>query len=458
MKHLNLKWKLTFWSAFLLLILFLSYSLLQYFVIQNWVIAHEKQTIQKKMEDVLGYLQESNSKNDVLGSEHYLDILNENDQLIRIVDEKGIPLFTISDEVPGNLIIPKHVAKEELYETSPESDRLILFRKPLEVKGFKGTVEIVRNTESFDSLIQQIFTIMIGTSMAAVVLSFIGGRFISFQLLKPINMIIRTMKKIKENGLRERVPVTSQHDEIAELGVMFNGLMDNLERSFQQQQQFVEDASHELKTPLSIIHGHLSLLKRWGKDDPEVLDRSIQLSLNETNRLIFLVSDLLELSRTKETEPTEIPLEPINLKSTINDIIENFQLVNKDRQFSTSLDLDNDFTLKIVKKHFEQIIIILLDNAIKYSTNEKAIEMNVYTIIDCLTIEIKDYGIGIPKEELPFVFNRFHRVDKARSSKQGGNGLGLSIAKKLLDYYKGTIEIDSLEGKWTSVRITFQHV
>ena len=86
---------------------------------------------------------------------------------------------------------------------------------------------------------------------------------------------------------------------MTELGVMFNGLMDNLEKSFQQQQQFVEDASHELKTPLSIIHGHLSLINRWGKDDPEVLERSIHLSLNETNRLIFLVSDLLDLSRSR---------------------------------------------------------------------------------------------------------------------------------------------------------------
>ena len=228
MKSLNLKWKLTLWAALLMLILFFSYSLLQYFVIQNWVVTQEKQTIQKKMEEVLGYIQESHSIEGIYKSEHYLDILNGKDQLIRIVDKESIPLFTISDEVPENWIIPKHVTKEELYETSPEGDRLILFRKPFEINGFKGTVEIVRNMESFDSLIQQIFTIMIGTGMAAIVLSFVGGRFISFQLLKPINMIIRTMKKIKENGLRERVPVTSQHDEMTELGVMFNGLMDNL--------------------------------------------------------------------------------------------------------------------------------------------------------------------------------------------------------------------------------------
>ena len=272
----------------------------------------------------------------------------------------------------------------------------MLFRKPFEINGFKGTVEIVRNMESFDSLIQQIFTIMIGTGMAAIVLSFVGGRFISFQLLKPINMIIRTMKKIKENGLRERVPVTSQHDEMTELGVMFNGLMDNLEHSFQQQQQFVEDASHELKTPLSIIHGHLSLIKRWGKDDPDVLERSIQLSINETNRLIFLVSDLLDLSRAEETKPAGVPLEPIKVKPIINDIIENFQVVNNDCRFLPSINIDEDFTLTIAKRHFEQIIIILLDNAVKYSTDEKIIQMSVHTTNDRLAIEIKDYGIGIP--------------------------------------------------------------
>lgn len=453
-KHINIKWKLTLWAAFLMIFLFLSYNVLQYFVIQNWVVNQEKQTLQKKMEEVTAYIQNSSFKGNVSESEHYLDVLNEKYQLIRIVKEDNSPLFTISDEVPQSWVAPKNVTKEELVEFSPKGDRLLIFRRPIEVNGFKGTVEIVRNLENFDSLINQIFMLVIVTGLVAILLSLFGGRLISFQLLKPINSMIRTMRGIKENGLKERVQINKQRDEMTELGVMFNELMDNLEKSFQQQQQFVEDASHELKTPLSIIHGHLSLIKRWGKDDPKVLERSIDLSLNETNRLINLVSELLALSRVEEPTTTMNSSINVKVKESLVDIVENFQTVNNDFEISSTIDISTDFTLKILKSHLEQIMIILLDNAIKYSTNEKVIQINVRHTDKQLTIEVKDYGVGIPKEELSFVLNRFYRVDKARSRKHGGNGLGLSIATRLLNIYQGTIEIDSVYGKWTKVLIT----
>jgi signal transduction histidine kinase len=290
------------------------------------------------------------------------------------------------------------------------------------------------------------------TGLVAIILSFVGGRILSFQLLKPINSMIKTMKSIKETGLNKRVNINNQRDEMTELGIMFNELMDNLETSFQQQQQFVEDASHELKTPLTIIHGHLSLINRWGKDNPEVLERSLSLSLNETNRLIRMVSELLTLSRGDfSTTPTM--LEDIKIKGVIEDVVENFLTLNRDYKIASSIDISSNFTMKIFKSHLEQIIIILLDNAIKYSRIKKEIKLHVRLQENNLAIEIKDYGVGIPEEDLPLVMNRFYRVDKARSRKNGGNGLGLAIAKRLLEYYKGSIEIKSVYGEWTKVII-----
>ncbi len=374
--------------------------------------------------------------------------------MIRIVKEDDSALFTISDEVPENWVNPKHVTKEKLTERSPSGDRLLIYRKPINVRGFNGTVEIVRNMENFDSLINQIFMLVMITGLVAIVLSLFGGRFITFQLLKPINSMISTMKRIKENGMNERVPIKRHQDEMTELGTMFNELMDNLEKSFLQQKQFVEDASHELKTPLSVIHGHLSLINRWGKENPKVLERSIELSLNETNRLIHLVHDLLLLSRVEETGAPLENLETIKVRPTIEDVIENFKVVRNDHQIHSQLDVSKDFRLNISKRHLEQIIIILLDNAMKYSKPENVIQIHGMERERQFILEVKDYGIGIPEEDLPFVLNRFYRVDKARSRKDGGNGLGLSIAKRLLDMYQGTIEIESVYGKWTKVIVT----
>ncbi len=451
-KSIKIKWKLTFWAALLILFLFLSYTFVQYVVIMKWVNNHERQTIQKNMEEIYAFVLKADSKKEVLESKSYIEILNEKHQLIRIVSENNSVLFTITNKVPKSWVSSKSVNIEELVEMSPSGDRLLVYRKPFEVNGFKGTIEIVRNLENFENLINQITMLVVITGLVAIILSFVGGRILSFQLLKPINSMIKTMKSIKETGLNKRVNINNQRDEMTELGIMFNELMDNLETSFQQQQQFVEDASHELKTPLTIIHGHLSLINRWGKDNPEVLERSLSLSLNETNRLIRMVSELLTLSRGDfSTTPTM--LEDIKIKGVIEDVVENFLTLNRDYKIASSIDISSNFTMKIFKSHLEQIIIILLDNAIKYSRNKKEIKLHVRLIENNLAIEIKDYGVGIPEEDLPLVMNRFYRVDKARSRKNGGNGLGLAIAKRLLEYYKGSIEIKSVYGEWTKVII-----
>lgn len=457
-RNMNIKWKLTLWAAVLMLLLFLSYNLLQFTVIQNWVNNHEKEIIRNNMDEVVAYLQDFEPGSDLTDSGDYLKILNERYQLIRIVDGNDSPILTISDKVPEHWVQPKYVASEELLEISPGGDTLLIYRQPLEISGFSGSVEIVRNLENFESLINLITTLFIITGFVAIILSLIGGRLISFQLLNPINSMIRTMRRIRENGLKERVQISDQQDEMTELSLMFNELMDSLEQSFRQQQQFIEDASHELKTPLSIIHGHLSMIKRWGKDDPEVLNRSIQLSLNETNRLIQMVSELLILTRANHSAAiAEYAPENIRVKQVIGEIIENFKFVNPEFRMLTRLEISDDCVLPVQKNHFQQMMIIILDNAMKYTRDQKEIRVSAAMETGLLAISVMDYGMGIPEDELYLVTNRFYRVDKARSRKHGGNGLGLAIAKRLMEGYAGELQIDSVYGEWTKVTLRFPY-
>lgn len=456
LRNMNIKWKLTLWAAVLMLLLFLSYNLLQFTVIQNWVNNHEKEIIRNNMDEVVAYLQDFEPGSDLTDSGDYLKILNERYQLIRIVDGNDSPILTISDKVPEHWVQPKYVASEELLEISPGGDTLLIYRQPLEISGFHGSVEIVRNLENFESLINLITTLFIITGFVAIILSLIGGRLISFQLLNPINSMIRTMRRIRENGLKERVQISDQQDEMTELSLMFNELMDSLEQSFRQQQQFIEDASHELKTPLSIIHGHLSMIKRWGKDDPEVLNRSIQLSLNETNRLIQMVSELLILTRANHSAAiAEYSPENIRVKQVIGEIIENFKFVNPEFRMLTRLEISDDCVLPVQKNHFQQMMIIILDNAMKYTREQKEIRVSAAVEAGLLAISVMDYGMGIPEDELYLVTNRFYRVDKARSRKHGGNGLGLAIAKRLMEGYAGELQIESVYGEWTRVTLRF---
>ncbi|MUV37004.1 Histidine kinase [Lentibacillus sp. JNUCC-1] len=438
-----------------MLILFLAYSVSQYVIIQNWAMNQETESIQKKMEEVTAYIEGMPADRDVAESAAYLEVLNEEDQTIRVIGDAGVPVVTVADDDVDEWLEPKRLKEESLEEVEVDEELLLVFRMPVERDGFSGTVEITRDIESYESLFEQIGMLVLVTGIVAIVLSFIGGRLISFQLLRPIHSMIAAMKNVKQKGLQERVPVKSNRDEMAELGMMFNELMDNLERAFQQQQQFVEDASHELKTPLTVIHGHLSLIQRWGKENPEVLERSIQLSLNETDRLTHLVSELLTLTKGQDDSTDVANLENIPVKQKLETVIENYQLVHSDFEIRADLGVESGTTLKMVQNHFEQMMIIVLDNAINYSEDEKVIDLKARQDDGRLVIEVTDYGIGIPESEIPFVFRRFYRVDKSRSRKQGGNGLGLAIVKRLVETYGGTIEIDSEYEEWTTVRIAF---
>jgi len=455
-KTLNIKWKLTLWSAFHLILLFFFYNLLQFSILQGWVHNHEKDIIRKNMEEAVVYLHSIEASGKVTDSRYYLNVLNERHQLIRIVNERNVPVVTVTNKVDEDWVAPRYADMEPEEQTSPTGDTLLVYRQPIDFGSERFTVEIVRNMENFESLITLITSLLVATGLISIVLSLIGGRMIAYQLLNPINAMIRTMKGIREKGLKERVQIRNPQDELTELSTMFNELMDSLSKSFDQQQQFIEDASHELKTPLAIIHGHLSLIKRWGKDDPEVLERSIQLSLNETNRLIHMVSELLILTRADGADASVYgPPGPIKIRPAVEEIVENFQTLNPEFRISVQLELTGDFMLPVRKSHLQQLLIILFDNAIKHARESKEIRVAAEAENEVVKLSVKDYGAGIPQEDLPLVTNRFYRVDKARSRKEGGNGLGLSIAKRLLDDYGGRLEIDSVYGEWTEVTIHF---
>ena len=195
-----------------------------------------------------------------------------------------------------------------------------------------------------------------------------------------------------------------------------------------------------------------------GKNDPAVLDKSLQSSLKEVDRLNKLVLELLELSRAESEQMHPIATEPVHVNSILKQVTQNFGVLQTEFQFEMKLDGDAAY-VSIPSSYLEQIIIIVMDNAVKYTKED-----NQYICIESsvqagkVKIRIIDHGAGIPEDDLPFVLNRFYRVDKARSRKQGGNGLGLSIAKRLVEKYKGTIQIESKEAEGTIVTITLPTV
>jgi two-component system sensor histidine kinase ArlS len=448
---LPIKWRITVWASVWMCIFFLLYTSVQYLVLDRWTLAQEEKAIKKSMDEIMGYYVDNGSR-DVIASQSFLEKMNQINQLIRVLDANGNALLTISDGIPDQWVRPQPINSTLLVNVWHERDRLLVLRSPLHIGSFKGTVEIVRSLENYERLNQILLLVMVLGVLGGITFSTFGGVLLGRQFVKPIARLSNTMGKIKYSGLAERVEFIDNKDELSKLSQVFNEMMDRLEESFHKQNQFVEDASHELRTPIAIIEGHLKLLVRWGKENPSILNESLNASLEELARLKNLTQDLLASSQAEPIHSESEQVEPV---SVLYKVVDDFSIIHPDFIFEVESRSLSGIQLAISANHLKQILMIVIDNAIKYSGNQKTIKITGETLMEqTVQLQIIDHGMGISKEHITHVFDRFYRVDKARSRKVGGSGLGLAIAKRLVENYQGSIQLKSVEHEGTVVTIT----
>ena len=331
--------------------------------------------------------------------------------------------------------VPLSTGEESIQVTMPilsRTNRLLI-----------GHLQIINRMAKLTEMKKQLqklyIQLLIMEALVAIGLAYFISRLIS----KPIEQIHDIIASINEDNIdSKRLIIPKKNDEFAVVSQQFNELLDKISFYISQQKHFVEDVSHELRTPVAIVEGHLKLLNRWGKNDPEVLEESLEASLAEIKRMKTLVQEMLDLSRASQVRE-QYKDATTEVVDTLTQIVANFKVLYPDFTFVLDIDSKADLLSPIYRNHFEQVIIILLDNAVKYSTNRKEIIVSLSTVADQVEIGIQDFGMGLSEEDKKKVFSRFYRVDKARSRERGGNGLGLSIAKELIEGYNGSISLIS---------------
>jgi signal transduction histidine kinase len=276
------------------------------------------------------------------------------------------------------------------------------------------------------------------------------GSKASRKLLAPIKIMTKTVKEISINVLDKRLDVRGSKDELKDLAKTANEMLDRIQKSVEQQNQFVSDASHELRTPIAVIQGYADLLDRWGKDDPQVLEESIAAIKGEAESMKSLVEKLLFLARgDKNTQRVEKA--DFMLSEVISEILKETILIDKSHNILN--EQNEDFIIHADQKLIKEAIRIFMDNSIKFTPAGGTIRLNLYQKNDKALISIEDTGIGISKEDLPHIFNRFYRADKSRAKASGGTGLGLAIAKWIIDNHRGKVNVWSELNAGTVVRI-----
>lgn len=323
----------------------------------------------------------------------------------------------------------------------------------IDSQSFKGYSVIVHSLEDYNTLVNSLYFIALIFGIIATFITAIVSYFFSSQITKPLILMSNKMQQIRRDGFQEKVELNTNYEETDNLIVTFNEMMFQLEESFNQQRQFVEDASHELRTPLQIIQGHLNLIQRWGKKDAAILEESLDISLEEMMRITKLVEELLLLTKDNNNS-RDGEIENVDINQEITSRIKSLKQLHQDYKFEFE-SFPKPLNIKINRYQLEQILIIFIDNAMKYDQHNKHIHIQTNLRNKQISIEITDHGVGIPKEDIEFIFDRFYRVDKSRSRKLGGNGLGLSIAKKIIELNHGTIQVESEIGKYTTFKITF---
>lgn len=329
----------------------------------------------------------------------------------------------------------------------------LIITDPIDTKDFSGHSVLIHSLEKYNDIVRSLYVIALALGIVAIFITAMFSYLFSSQFTKPIVSLSNKMIQIRRDGFQNKLQLNTNYEEIENLADTFNKMMSQIEESFNQQRQFVEDASHELRTPLQIIQGHLNLIQRWGKKDPAVLEESLKISIEEMNRIIKLVEELLELTKSDSNDLSSED-QMVDVNQEIESRIKSLKQLHPDYTFEVALS-SKTIELNMKPHQFEQLFLIFIDNAIKYDTKNKKIKVTTHLKNKRKYIEITDHGLGIPEEDHKFIFDRFYRVDKSRSRNQGGNGLGLSIAHKIIQMNGGHIKVESELNKGTTFKIVF---
>ncbi len=316
-----------------------------------------------------------------------------------------------------------------------------------------GYVQVADAMTDFHDTMTRITRTIYAVSAITFIISFAIGFWLATRFLRPIRRITTTIDKVNSEPQSDvRIEQIDSNDELSHLINEFNAMLDRIQRFIDQQTDFVGDVSHELRTPVAVLEGHLKLLSRWGKDDPEVLDESLAASLQETSRMKSLIQEMLDLTRADQVD-TMYADAVVEVQQLSHQVVSDMSMIHPDFNITLEDELNGPSWVQMYRNHLEQVLIILIDNAVKYSKARKEIHVSIATSDVEVNVAIQDFGEGISPENMSRVFGRFYRVDKARSREKGGNGLGLAIAKQLIDGYHGSLTVDSSLGYGSIFRI-----
>ncbi len=313
-----------------------------------------------------------------------------------------------------------------------------------------GSVLVTTSGEDIDEIVNRVTLSILIFGIIVIVFVFILGVFIATLLTKPVIKLTTFIKDMPKDKL-QKCDLTSK-DEVGDLVLAFNELIERVDELEEKRRAFVSDASHELKTPLSIIKLLSDSLIQTPNPDPKFVREFLGDMGAEVERLTRIVQRLLDLTKMDQTSQLQIDM--VSIGEIVTDVFEKLEPLAQNKEITFTLTRpEEDVLIPVDRDSITEAIYNITDNSIKYTENGGTVKMELMRDLGNILVRITDTGIGIPKEEIQKVFDRFYRVDKARARDTGGTGLGLSIAMDAVKLHGGYIEVSSEEEKGSTFTI-----
>lgn len=391
-------------------------------------------------------------------TEHYSPEING--RFIRVTRTDGKRIYVSGPPKDGTfdpalVAAPRLPVTQEFTREVEMSDEHELLLHGLPFKAADGTrflIEVAAPYNQIESVLRGlVLTFVLGLPLI-VALAIGGGYLLMRGALRPVDEIRQKAAQITSRNLSERLPVVHTGDELERLATDLNHMIERLEESFHQINRFSADASHELRTPLTVLQGELEAIAQKGQSLPEDVRDTIGSALEETHRLAKIVESLLAISRLEAGE-AKVQRVHLDFAELARSTADQMRLLAEEKRVALDCDGTEPVEVDADPARLKQVVVNLLDNAIKYTPEGGKVSFSVTQRDGRAVLEVGDSGLGISAADLPHIFDRFYRADKARSRQLGGTGLGLSIVRSICLAHGGQVTVKSTEGRGSLFRV-----
>ena len=444
----SIKFRLTVWYLIAIVLPLVAFGAVAYFMLSKNLYRNLDLALQVRVAEL---------QNSITVTDHQISFEQKFNDLVLIYDADSVLLQRLGPNVRFSIIekmVQQALFGQSGFLTTPttEGQGVRLYAAPFNLDSRTRVAIIVgRLTSEIQDMLSIFRVIIIYSALAVVLLAGVGGMFLANRTLQPVDHITDIAREIGEGDLSRRINIQSE-DELGRLASTLNWMIARLEEAFQKQRQFAADASHELRTPLAIIQAESSLALDKKRTQVEYR-RSLDLVSQEVTYMSEIIGKLLLLARNDAgIEP--LNLQEVNVKDLFTELSSDVEALAQEKGVAFNLGPMDNLTVKGDRFRLRQLFLNVLDNAIRYTPSGGTVSSLLVRKNGSALVSISDTGMGIPAEDLPFIFDRFYRVDKARSRPDGGLGLGLAIASSIAKLHGGGIEVESQVGKGSTFQIT----